>query len=265
MLDQVFAATQESATWQGAHGWRQYYDAQPVEAALPLVKKPPAGDPVTVRVSGVWANRVNSNLWRDFAEAFAAPPMGLVPGFIDMTHPENVPAFGFVGNMWEQDEAAETARTLLLRAFAEWSSLRAGASPVTGRPLATGLGFRLAGDPSEAIIELEWRPLPGDLAARTNRSVRQDGTVTWLRSGYNSSNRWWFGPAAATPPDRMHFYSSALHEIGHLVGLWDSNDPNCVMIANRVCGPHGPAFDALDDASKRIAYALYSHPLEQTL
>jgi len=63
----------------------------------------------------------------------------------------------------------------------------------------------------------------------------------------------------------FHFFSTALHEIGHVVGLGDQSDPDDVMIYYRYPGPTGirstgPSFDALDDDCKEGARDLYSIP-----
>jgi hypothetical protein len=248
-------------TWQGSQGWHQHYDATAIEAAQPFVATAQMNDFAPFRLSGIWANRTNFNLWRSTPRAYVADQSDIVHGYIDTTRLENIPRYRFLGDIWAQDKAAYSAQLLLIKAFAEWSCLQAGNSPLSGQRLETGLGFALTTpNDSEAEIELVWQPLASDVAASTNRSIRQDGVVTRTRSTFNAANHWWFGMAATTPAEAMHFYSSALHEIGHIIGLWDTRDRDSIMVYHRNRGPFGPSFDALDDGSKRAAYALYSRP-----
>jgi hypothetical protein len=186
----------------------------------------------------------------------------LVYGFIDESSSDNVPRYKFVGDAWERRPAAAEARLQIVRAFAGWSSLAAGTSETTGEPLKTGLEFRQVAADSAAEIEISWRHLRS--VATTDRTFDRSGVVSVTKLAFNASTRWAFGVASATPANRMHFYSTALHEVGHLAGLWESVDRRNVMIHRRTPGPNGPSFDALDEASRRAAIALYSMPADAT-
>ncbi|MGL4552362.1 MAG: hypothetical protein ACRC33_14375, partial [Gemmataceae bacterium] len=69
-----------------------------------------------------------------------------------------------------------------------------------------------------------WEDLGGTLGQTTSTvtlatRIQSDVTVT-----FNSTTAWFFGAAAATPADKYHFYSTALHETGHVVGLGEPAD-----------------------------------------
>jgi len=227
-----------------------------------------SNDPIPIRITGIWINKINFNLWRHIPEAFIARLPEVLHGYIDESNIDNIPRYKFVGENWLIDEQAKTAKEQISRAFAEWSALQVGKSPVTGQKLKTGLEFRVV-EPTlgfknpQAEIELYWRPLGTVKAGNFNRSIRKDGVIEVTKITFNSSNNWWFGTAATTPYNRMHFYSSALHEIGHLVGLRDSDYLLSVMIRDRNPGPNGPVFDAIDDLSKEVIYRLYSIPITE--
>lgn len=146
---------------------------------------------------------------------------------------------------------------------------------MSGLELTTGLAFRSVKADAAAEIDVEWGGIAG--LGRISYRVGKGGATTNRKLRFNSgANTWFFGQEAATPVDdpattgvnegRFHVYSTALHEVGHVVGLWHQDDRDDVMITSRLRGPNGktsgPAFDALDDDSKRGAYALYSVPAQ---
>ena len=229
------------------------------------VKKPDKGDPVPLRISGLWINRTNYNVWKDTPQRGAAETGGDGPrAYIAECGLGTVPRFDFVGTNWQANEHAKTARKQISKAFKEWSEVgeQSGLPFLKNSDIGPefkqmGWWGRFANEPAE--IEILWTDLGQDLAGNVERvNIGQNGEVSKLYLMFNSSTRWWFGRAADTPPGHMHFYSTALHEVGHVVGLWESLDPNCVMIHHRNAGPDGPAFDKLDELSKVTAIALYS-------
>lgn len=258
----------DSVTWQNNKSWHQHYDTSPLDVALPLVDKPMAYDPIPIRFTGIWINRSRFNLWKHIPNAFVAQFPSLIHGYIDESNIDNIPRFKFVGENWHTESQAKTAKEQIVKAFAEWSALQAGNSPITGRQLKTGLEFRLI-EPTQkypnpqAEIEFYWRPFGKDKAGNISCTIRRDGVIEISKIAFNSSNNWWFGTAATTPLNQMHFYSSALHELGHIIGLRDSKYPLSVMIDERNSGPNGPSFDAIDECTKRVVYALYSIPVTE--
>jgi hypothetical protein len=247
-----------TATPRQHNEWHHHIGGAPLSRATELVQNPAVGDTVRVRVSGVWWNRTNFNLWKSQPSGFFASTACLVHGFIEENQPQNVPRFKFTGSEWRTDPQAVSARPLVIRAFAEWSALAADAG--VGQALVTGLEFREVGPDSPAEIEIRWHALRA--AAAVNRSVSSSGVASKITLTLNSSNDWAFGAAAATRQGQRHFYSTALHEVGHLVGLWESRDTSSVMIYTRRLGPNGPSFDSIDNGSRRAALALYSRPAQ---
>lgn len=255
-----------SFSWFEQRQWHQHYDNISLQVALPIVKYPGEDDPVPLRISGVWINRINFNLWRHRNDAFISTYPNVVHGYIDESDSRNIPRYTFMGDNWITDASAKLAKQLIIKALTEWASLEASKSPVSQQKLKTGLAFMLV-EPTaktpkpEAEIEFYWRPLGMNLAADMNRIILGDGVVTKTQLTFNASNNWWFGTTNTTPRNAMHFYSSALHETGHVVGLWETSNISSVMIHDRTPGPNGPAFDAIDEISKRVVYALYSIPV----
>lgn len=268
-LGQMFAPSynNSSITWQVRKLWDQYYDNTPLELATPLVNQPPLNDTALFRISGVWVNRTYYNLWQNVPNAYVASFSTIPHGYIDDSNPSNIPRYKFMGSNWDTDQQARLAKPLIIQAFAEWASLEAVESPVTRRKLKTGLEFMLV-EPSslspnpEAEIEIYWHQRNG--LGGINRTINSSGVITKTAVYFNEAKNWWFGRASTTPSYKTHFYSSALHEIGHVVGLWEQSDWDDVMIWDRQPGPKGPAFDHLDDDSKHAVYALYSIPTPET-
>lgn len=257
---ELVAQTQASPQPQQHAEWHHHLGGPALPRALELVKNPPAGDTVSSRVSGVWWDRSNYNLWRNVATAGVASAACLVHGFIDESNQANIPRFKFVGNEWRADSQAIAARAQVLRAFAEWSALEVDRNTANADSLRTGLEFRAVHSDSAAEIEIRWKSMDSDVAAAISRSMYQSGLTTRTTLTFNSANRWAFGAAATTSANQMHFYSTALHEIGHIIGLWESRDTTSVMMFRRLSGPNGPSFDRIDPASRRAALALYSRP-----
>jgi hypothetical protein len=255
---QFLAAQADSLTSQIRADWHQHSGPR-LEPASPFIDHPAIGDTIPIRISGVWRNRTQYNLW--LQKVGAAVPISpcLVHGYIDETDATSVPRYKFVGRSWRIRREAIEARLGIIRAFIEWSSV--GSAPGAADSLRTGLEFREVPPDSEAEVEIYWRRIR--TVAVNHRQVNSNGVVGATQQlFFNSSTHWAFGAAAATPPDKMHFYSTALHEVGHLVGLWESIDRRSVMIHQRMAGPNGPSFDALDEASRRAAVALYSMPVD---
>jgi hypothetical protein len=241
---------------QVANGWHEHVGEIVLERATEQLTHPAVGDSVPLRVSGVWWDRNNYNLWRAEAASWFNSTPCRVHGFVDESNIQNIPRFKFAGPAWNSDLQADSARLLVRRAFTEWSNVEDAGN----FSIETGLAFREVPSDSVAEIEVRWSPLSG--AANLNRAIYRDGLVGSSTLTFNSANDWAFGTAAATPQGEMHFYSTALHEVGHIVGLWESRDTTSVMIFRRTPGPNGPSFDQIDQQSRRLAVALYSTPVQ---
>lgn len=224
----------------------QHYDA------APLVDRQRTNEPFSVW--GVWDNRT--------AYSLPAAAYPVVPhGFIDESNVNNIPRYRFFGDVWNTDNQAKSALPLIDSAFQEWSALQAGVSPVSGLKLITGLAFAAVKPTDVAEIDIIWGGT-NDLGIN-RRAIGADGIVTNYDVHFKSTVDWFFGKAADTPVDKYHFYSTALHEIGHVVGLWEQLDKDDIMYFEQGKGSTGAVFDTLDVDSKRGAYALYSIPVSE--
>jgi len=148
---------------------------------------------------------------------------------------------------------------LVTEAFKAWSSIESDRDDLlTGiefRPITTGRGD----------IHIEWRNID-DLGMFTpaTRTITFDSDPDNPKTAVKE--QWYFNiNPAGTPANQFHFYSTALHEIGHAVGLFESGNNRNVMIWKRGTGPNnppasGPAFGAIDADSIRAVRDLYSIP-----
>ena len=249
--------------------------------AVPLVDANERHDPFTI--AGVWDNRINYN----FVPSIILPsgrqvrfPVASYPsvphGFIDETRLDNIPRYRFIGNNWTDNDPnteteAEKAQKLIIQAFRTWSALQAGTSPVSKLPLITGLEFRMVGPTTEAEIDVSWG-LPAGVAANSKgayvRTFDANGRALTHKLGFNSSeNLWFFGEPKDTPDNRNFFYTVALHEVGHVVGLDHQEGLDDVISKNIMFRAQregaGNAFDKIDAESMQGAFALYSIPVPE--
>jgi len=86
--------------------------------------------------------------------------------------------------------------------------------------LVTGINFEPTSDPAQADITVFWQP------------YRYSGV--WrptTRQLIFASNRTWYFPKnpLGTPIGQYHFFTIALHEVGHIVGLEDQCDTDDIM------------------------------------
>src|SRR6185312_3317970 len=100
-------------------------------------------------VAGVWVDRTGY--------ALPQAPYPIVPhGYIDESNKDNVPRFHFVDANWTTNRQAKAAEPIITAAFATYSALQAGTSPVTGKKLITGLEFSPVAANAPAEIEIHW-------------------------------------------------------------------------------------------------------------
>jgi hypothetical protein len=163
------------------------------------------------------------------------------------------------GNAAEQ----QAFRDLVDNAFAQWSALQAVP------PLITGLQFERVTGATELTVR--WidcaglgqcgvAPGPPNITFDSNTGAAgAPGRGGWSLE-VNPAN---------VPNDEFHFLSTAIHEVGHVVGLDEQDDGDDVMIRSRDqgCPQHagapagsGPCFNAIDADSRDGALDLYSIP-----
>lgn len=167
------------------------------------------------------------------------------------------------------------ARTALRSAFAQWSAIDIAGTEAQRRLRTTGLEFVEVADGAAAEVEVQWRNInqnnlaqacqvnwiadPDTPAADVARcGAAPAGIQAWLVFDSNvtdmpAGNRAWeFGPIAdvravvgpAGEPAEYHFMTTALHEIGHIVGLDHHNNwTDVVDGANSNLGCPAPGAD----------------------
>ena len=128
---------------------------------------------------------------------------------------------------WETDPKAKVAKPLIEDAFDLWSGIQAHESPVTDQTLQTGFGFQhTAGNEFE--IEVKWKDFDDASGGGRVLTRGDDGThnsANTLKIEFDNSFDWDFGDDGfVSDPDKWHFLSVALHEVGHLGLLEHQND-----------------------------------------
>jgi hypothetical protein len=136
------------------------------------------------------------------------------------------------------------AQDMITVAFDMWSAVE------SDRPyLVTGIEFEQTANPAQADVTIYWQPhnALGEWDPNTRQLIF-------------ASNRTWYFPLdpAGTPNDAYHFFTTAIHETGHVAGLGDQNDDHDVMYFQQRRGPNGPCFDHIDDDSLEGIRDLYS-------
>ena len=166
---------------------------------------------------GAWDDRTayidRDDPFGDLAEYNAVPvPHGYVRSGQE-------PRYKFVGD-WSSG-AAQSAQGLVKDAYDLWGSIAAEKSPVTGKNLITGIGFKKVTS-GDAEILINWVDDNGASGGGFVSNI-QDGSHTSANPvsvTFDNSFDWDFtkdGSAAAL--NKWHFFSVALHEIGHTTFL----------------------------------------------
>jgi hypothetical protein len=184
-------------------------------------------------------------------------------GFINEAATNDIPRYRFVDDArkWGESEKA-----LVDDAFSAWSSIN------SDRPdLVTGIAFQRV-DSGSAEIEVSWVTMDGeggDYAATTLLPLP-------IHVRFDVDEKWFFQKnPAGIGNDEIHFYTIALHEIGHVAGLDEQYGPvgneradnNDIMMGLLEPGPPpsgGPWFMAIDQESIDGIRDLYSIPASYT-
>ncbi len=149
---------------------------------------------------------------------------------------DHIPRYSFAANV------TAAVRTRVREAFRMWDSIGSDQADHV-----VGLAFTEARTGEAAEIVIRWMDL-------TNTSPAQDPplgetdpyarpvTVTFDSNPDDArtavAETWYFGALAnATAANQYYFFSVALHEIGHVVGLDEQDDPDDIMYYQQEPGP----------------------------
>lgn len=174
---------------------------------------------------------------------------------------DNIPRYFFKGD-WSSDQAKK-AKPIISQSFKEWGNIASAKNK-----LITGIAFvEETADESNANIIIEWGG--SNECGETTCNVGND-----VKVNFNSTaNFWSFDNVNKVPKDKRHFYTTAIHEIGHVIGLDDQNDitDDDVMYGSQDNGckqntadpGEGPCFTKIDDDSIKGIRDLYSIPKKE--
>jgi hypothetical protein len=222
-----------------------------------------------VNFYGVWDNEARMRLKEPPTSKY---PHGFIDIFSDLT---NMPDYYFKGD-WSSDYAQQ-AKPKIIEAFSAWSSITADPDH-----FRTGIAFYNTLVEADAEIIINWSIPPSEGLGTHYVS----GGLTYIEFNINPTlnathSGWFFGSAESTPLTKYHFFSTALHETGHAVGLNEQVDLDDVMVMGRLTGPgpatwddknkngiidedelsgSGPAFEFIDSDSEDAVKDLYSIP-----
>jgi hypothetical protein len=130
------------------------------------------------------------------------------------------PRYRFSGDNWNANAKTRRAKRRIEQAFGLWSQIQAHKSPETNSPLKTGFGFRPALEGEDAEILLKWRNISDD----------NGGGVAVVNSNplvimFDKSYLWDFRVnGKLSDPNKWHFFSVAMHEIGRVAFLGNQKD-----------------------------------------
>lgn len=164
-----------------------------------------------------------------------------------------IPKYAFVGGNWPaHDPNGEDPASLVRYAFEQWSKIRAHEPG-----LRTGVGFHEVPATATADVEVVWRNDAG-----LNNGGIWEHTNRPRTLAFDSSMSWYFkkwpnvGHPGGLQPTQWHFLSVALHETGHVVGLFHQRRADSVMHAP--AGKPPSVFMFPDSGSQEGVRDLYS-------
>lgn len=171
--------------------------------------------------------------------------------FIAESDSTKTPKYYFEGS-WNSN-----AKARVKDAFDAWGAISSGSSQ-----REIGIRFIETTNSGDANIGLIWENQGGQhgggIWESNTKKLRLDSSLTWF---YNKS-------PAGIPSGYWHFYSVALHEVGHVVGLADmTNDLDDLMdptVGEPTNVPGYRHFDVIDPDSIEGVRDLYSQPVQST-
>ena len=148
------------------------------------------------------------------------------------------------------------AQALVKKAFGEWSGIE---SDIVNH--IVGLAFTEVAWTEGQEIQVHWHTVnskgnhgfygavsPNPTPATGTKWDTENGTPVTLI--FESDISWSYGVKTKTSADRYHFYTVALHETGHVIGLDSQPDQQDIMFDDGFNpGPNGPCFDNLTDSN----------------
>jgi hypothetical protein len=159
-------------------------------------------------------------------------PFNLGHGFIEESDAARVPTFCFTGAWPAHDLHGEDPASLVRLAFTHWSSITS-----LDPALETGIEFRevptaplpdggAAGCAADIVVfwDAQAGAFGGGFFNHATRELHFDNSMSWFfqqrpRQGHPTGIR----------AGQWHFFSVALHEVGHSVGLVHQAHATCVM------------------------------------
>ncbi|OUU64212.1 MAG: hypothetical protein CBC24_07600 [Candidatus Pelagibacter sp. TMED64] len=151
--------------------------------------------------------------------------------------------FQLLGNKWGQDQGVGTPGEIVTYSFASDNYMQQFGffdafivNPVFQNEITDALAewentadirFVLVPDSSDVGIRFGWSIFDGPLGTLGRTTVPAEGPLRGVTVAFDVNEDWFV--LGNAPEDEIDFSYTALHEIGHAIGLDHSSDPNAVL------------------------------------